>query len=140
MAYDGTSKKLVLFGGYQCETPPCLLGDTWLWDGSNWTQAHPPTSPRAGLAYAAYDEGANKLWLLTFDGTMWSWSGSDWTRQGQYPAVAYRYPSAFIFDGSIGKIVLLGGKSVHPGPTQASVEQVDNDMWAWDGRDWRQIG
>ena len=43
MAYDG--ENLVLFGGYElsdsaAKTP---LGDMWLWNGADWTEAHPTT-------------------------------------------------------------------------------------------------
>ncbi|OWA37288.1 hypothetical protein B9G55_04280 [Saccharibacillus sp. O16] len=57
LAYDG--KQLVLFGGYTGsganKTP---LSDTWLWDGTAWTQASPATSPPG-----VYDG------QMSFDGT-----------------------------------------------------------------------
>ena len=38
MAYDGARHVIVMFGGRSGST---LLGDTWTWDGANWTQLHP---------------------------------------------------------------------------------------------------
>lgn len=113
MAYDGTSRTVVLFGGYQTEVPGGVLGDTWLWNGVTWTQAAPSSSPLAGPAYAAYDEVGKRLWLLTIDGAMWSWSANNWTRQGTYSAVAHRINATMLFDGAIGKIVLHGGAARH---------------------------
>ncbi|HLQ62381.1 MAG TPA: hypothetical protein VK131_10995, partial [Candidatus Acidoferrales bacterium] len=56
LAYDRLRGQVVLFGGYQqgliC-TLPCPIGplsDTWLWDGSAWTQDSPVTSPPPATA------------------------------------------------------------------------------------------
>ena len=61
MAYDAADGTLVLFGG---EGRSGSLGDTWTWDGSAWTQAHPSTSPPplAG-AKMAYDPVSHDLVL-----------------------------------------------------------------------------
>jgi hypothetical protein len=134
MAYDGASKQVILFGGYQNETPDGRLGDTWIWNGSDWQVASSAASPLAGPAYAAFDEGANRIWLLTYDGAMWSWSGVGWTRQGTYPSVANRRFASMLFDGRLGKVVLYGGAVVSP-----SGNTVKNDLWAWDGSNWSQL-
>ena len=43
LAYDSVRKKLVLFGGGF--TPfPNAYGDTWVWDGTNWSCAVAPCS------------------------------------------------------------------------------------------------
>ena len=36
MAYDSVRKKVVLFGGYPLGGG--TIGDTWEWDGTDWTQ------------------------------------------------------------------------------------------------------
>jgi hypothetical protein len=44
-----------------------------------------------------------------------------------------------LFDGARGKIVLYGGKMASlAGPTWT--ETVMNDLWAWDGQNWTQVG
>jgi hypothetical protein len=140
MAYDGASKEVVLYGGIQGETPNSTLGDTWTWNGSKWQQAAEASSssPQPGAAYAAYDEHTNKLWLLTTDGGMWSWSNSMWTLNGSYAVVAHRYGATMLFDQAIGKIVLVGGTVVSRDPTWTGT--IKNDLWAWDGTTWSQIG
>ena len=45
VAYDSGHGKTVLFGGVDVNLN--LLGDTWVWDGTNWTQESPQTSPPA---------------------------------------------------------------------------------------------
>jgi len=51
MAYDSQTGKIIIFGGqyYTCSTQNCqvLLGDTWSWDGTTWSQEQPANSPSA---------------------------------------------------------------------------------------------
>ncbi|MBP1157328.1 MULTISPECIES: cadherin-like beta sandwich domain-containing protein [unclassified Paenibacillus] len=55
LAFDG--RQLVLFGGYTGSGNAKLpLGDTWLWDGTAWTQVQPAQSPPAAYGgQMAYD-------------------------------------------------------------------------------------
>ncbi|MFN2508239.1 MAG: hypothetical protein ABR589_05650, partial [Chthoniobacterales bacterium] len=58
MAYDATRKVVVLFGGFNPTGPNGgALGDTWIWNGTNWIQQEPAASPPrrygAGFAYDA---------------------------------------------------------------------------------------
>ena len=49
MAYDWATGEIVLFGGSN-GNGASYLGDTWTWNGSDWTQLAPATSPlRPGL-------------------------------------------------------------------------------------------
>jgi hypothetical protein len=51
LAYDPATRRLVLFGGAENAAPPSMLpvsvvtGDTWTWDGRDWTQQQPLSSP-----------------------------------------------------------------------------------------------
>jgi hypothetical protein len=144
MAFDGVTKRIVLFGGYQFEGPGGELNDTWVWDGATWKQAMPsaPQSPSPGAgAHAAYDERSNQLWLLTWDGAMWLWSSGAWVRQGTYPSVAYRSTASMLFDSARGKIVLYGGTVAPPSLDGHNwIQTMKNDLWAWDGTNWAQVG
>jgi hypothetical protein len=54
MAYDAARGEVVLFGGWD----GTLLGDTWTWDGTTWTEEHPAISPPARILMGmAYDPG-----------------------------------------------------------------------------------
>ncbi|CAG7637952.1 hypothetical protein PAESOLCIP111_03896 [Paenibacillus solanacearum] len=56
MAYDG--EQLVLFGGYSSTgSAKTLLGDTWLWDGTAWSEVQQPAQspPAAYGGQMAYD-------------------------------------------------------------------------------------
>jgi len=59
-AYDDVLGAVVLFGGFAVSWPNSLR-DTWRWDGTNWTQAHPSAVPHnrysAGMAYVPPAKG-----------------------------------------------------------------------------------
>jgi hypothetical protein len=84
MAYDARSQ-VVLFGGYDENT---YFGDTWTWDGTDWTKrtpAHSP-SPRFGSGMA-YDAARSQVVLfggydnVSLLGDTWTWDGTDWTKR-----------------------------------------------------------
>lgn len=56
LAYDSAHSDVVLFGGSNGNPNLAGLGDTWTWNGTNWTQASPQTKPPARYSHAmAYD-------------------------------------------------------------------------------------
>jgi hypothetical protein len=62
MAYDAATSTMVLFGG---ETRSSLLGDTWTWDGTAWTQRTPASHPRVLRESAmAYDAATSNVVLF----------------------------------------------------------------------------
>ena len=68
MGYLGpTDKQAVLFGGNDGTSN---LNDTWVWDGSNWIQQFPATSPSPRMWMSmTYDESRRQLVL--FGGFGW---------------------------------------------------------------------
>src|SRR2546422_8529348 len=99
MAYDAARGQVVLFGGC-CAGD--LLGDTWTWDGIDWTQrtpAHMP-SPRFGPG-ATYDARTRQVVLfggatggcgyVCFADT-WTLNGTSW--RIPFPAAITLTPSS----------------------------------------------
>ena len=89
MAYHRGAGVVVLFGGLERGNPRRALGDTWLWDGSVWTEvAGPGPAARSGQVMA-YDESRRVVVLHgggSFDGTTvtrfddtWEFDGRAWT-------------------------------------------------------------
>ena len=94
-AFDGT---IVLFGG---DTLPPSYGDwlsvdeTWVWDGTDWTEEHPAESPDA-RSFAAMAAAGGELVLFgggNFGGSFqapagtWTWDGSAWKKHtGEGPS------------------------------------------------------
>jgi len=133
MAYDLARKRIVLFGGYDWANPQGL-NDTWEWDGSNWTQMKPVTSPppRAGHAMA-YDAVARRVLLFgggdawgkpLFNDT-WEWNGITWSRRkpASSPPVSGR--PAMTYDAARQRVVLVSRGS-------------GDTTWEWDGKNWTQ--
>ncbi|OXM84500.1 cadherin-like beta sandwich domain-containing protein [Paenibacillus rigui] len=132
LATDGT--QLILFGGYagsgNAKTP---LGDTWLWDGTAWTQAQPAQSPPAAyggqMAYdghtavlyggdsgpvtASYEgTGTNETKSITNDDSsplLWKWDGAanTWTSVNG-PESYGRWGQAMAYDGR--RVVVFSGE------------------------------
>ncbi|MEK3913041.1 cadherin-like beta sandwich domain-containing protein [Paenibacillus sp. FSL H7-0331] len=133
LAYDG--EQLVLFGGYTGSgNSKTLLGDTWLWNGTTWTQAQPAQSPPAAYSgQMAYDGntavlyGGNsgsvtKSYVATSDNSTHSVTHDDsspllwkWDRAAQSwssvngPHVDYgRWGHVMAYDGR--RVVLFSGE------------------------------
>ena len=99
-------------------------GDTWIWDGVNWTMYHPAVSPPArntqGMAYAPFAKR-----ILMFGGSSnaggvlnvtWEWDGTTKIWKQLFPAVLY------------------GGDSA----TGDCCDTHYTDTWKWNGKTWTQ--
>lgn len=130
VAYDSVRKVAVLFGGAGAGDVP--LGDTWEFDGRQWTQrttAHAP-SPRYGHGMA-FDPGRGAVVLFGGDDYVqdtWEYDGVDWHQRSPVTSPAARYGTAMAYDQNRGRTVLFGGTR--------SNGQVDSELWEWDGVTW----
>lgn len=137
MAYDENRQRMVLFGGVT-DIYGSGLGDTWEWDGTDWTQiitSHQP-SPRGVHGQIAYDPVRQRV-ILFGGGTLpghplysdtWEFDGEDWllaSNSGPSPRVA----GAMCFDATAGETILFGGGNWNP---------YCNDTWAWNDTTWTQ--
>jgi hypothetical protein len=138
MAYDAATKTAVLFGGSANVYGGSLLGDTWTWNGTTWTEQHPATSPSARSdAVMAYD-AATKTVVL-FGGVSaadpnglndtWTWNGTTWTEQHPATSPPARYWATMAYDTATKTVVLFGGVNLAD-PSGL------NDTWTWNGTTW----
>jgi hypothetical protein len=129
MASDNVRQRIVLFGGYSAEEE-YPVGDTWEWDGSDWTErAVPGPGPRHG-AVMAYDE--NRRRMVLFGGSVdrysqvirndtWEWDGMTWTQRNPPPPLPLaQLGSAMAYDAARRRVVLHNNRS----------------LWEWDGSAW----
>jgi hypothetical protein len=143
MALDSTgnvSMQLVLFGGHGFVDPQggdiADLGDTWAFDGTQWTKQPTPVSPppRSGAAAAGLNGN-----LVVFGGTSngnllsdtWIWNGRGWVQVLADPADRTA-PSARSHAATAslpGQVLLFGG---------AGASGDLGDTWLWDGTKWTQ--
>jgi uncharacterized protein (TIGR03437 family) len=136
MAYDSMHSQVVLFGGGNGNpVNHGYLNDTWIWDGTNWTQSQPAQSPtprsNTGIAYDSVHgqtvvfggEGVGGSRL----GDTWLWDGSNWTQFQQIGPPAREY-HAMAFDSQHSQVVMFGGEGVNG--------DLLNDTWLWNGKSW----
>ncbi len=134
MAYDAAHSQVVMFGGYNNSQ----LSDTWVWDGTNWTQKAPAHNPPAREgARMVYDAAHSQV--VMFGGyaggganlsDTWVWTGSDWTQQSPANSPSARTGYAMAYDEARQQTVLFGGYVGGSG--------VLADTWVWDGSTWTQ--
>ena len=131
VAYDPIRRQVVLFGGAGSGTTK--YGDTWVWNGSTWTQRSPSSSPsaRAG-AKMVWHSGLGKIVLFggqsnsAYLNDTWVWDGTNWTQQSPYTAPPGRTYHTMAYDPLHDKVVVYGGA-----PSLG-------DTWLWDGFNWAQ--
>lgn len=88
-AYDGATGQAVLYEDAQRGGVHDIANETWTWDGSDWTEQHPASSPSPRiLSSLAYDSTTRQLLLFGgfSDGSpysdTWDWTGTNWVKMG----------------------------------------------------------
>jgi hypothetical protein len=127
-----------MFGGFSSATG--RLSDTWSWDGTNWTQLTPATSPGVlTVAWmAAYDPASKQVLLFGGDpgndnppsAATWAWTGTTWTRLAPAVSPGGREYGSMSWNTGNGRIVLFGGSS------NGLESQYPHSTWEWNGRTW----
>lgn len=126
LAWSEADQLFVLFGGWSLQG--ARLTDTWLWDGSNWTQnAGTPSPPPMVEAYMATDPmGGVSLvalpeWALPTQ--HWRWQGGSWQRLPDTPFAVTPENHAVGYDPRRNEYLIVGRAAVH----------------AWNGISWRSL-
>jgi hypothetical protein len=137
MAYDPATGNTVLFGGDEVTGGSgTMLSDTWIWDGSTWSEQFPIASPPARYgASLVYDASTGNLVLfggISADGDLsdtWTWDGTTWAEQLPKTSPSPRSAASMAYDAQSGDVVLFGGLA---GRT------IEADTWIWNGTTWTQ--
>ena len=140
MAYDPATSQLVLYGGFEPGGFPADGSDTWIWNGTNWTEAVAQTGLPAGYgASMAFDTSSSQLILFggfyvghvttTATDETWSWNGTAWTQLKPTTSPPARGGASMAYDPAISKLVLFGG--------DGSADYTDT--WTWGGVTWTQL-
>lgn len=133
-----TNQGVLLFGGGGIG--PSVVDETWLWDGTSWTQLAPAHAPSARQsAFMAYDSARNVAVLfggraanLAELNDTWQFDGTDWTQVATDGAPSPRIS----LDGSIIYDAVRRRCILRSGPTTASP---DGETWEFDGARWWRI-
>jgi hypothetical protein len=135
MTYDAAHGQVVMFGGFGAGGD---LNDTWLWNGTNWTQANPANSPSPRSAEPmVYDAAHGKVVLFgglygasTRYGDTWLWDGTNWAQQSPANSPSARASGVMVYDAAHGNVILFGGVNASG--------SIIGDTWLWNGANWTQ--
>jgi hypothetical protein len=153
MSWDPTHQKIVFFGGEQhCQGSACggvyqfYFGDTWTWDGTDWTEFPfgPSPTPRVGASMAPDSAGH----VVLFGGSdsqgavmreTWTWDGSAWTQQAPASSPSGRFFVGLALNTATNKTMLFGGRACSAS-CNGYADRVA-DLWQWDGTalTWTQL-
>lgn len=143
-AYDAALRKVVMFGGSGASDgsgpppPSATFGDTWEWDGRQWTEIGADAPPARDHVTMDFDVVRNGLVLIGGYapgsgqlGDVWQRVGSRWSRvtAANTPALAGH---RVIFDTKASRLLIFGGFGGGQGPS--------TDVWALAGGAWTQVG
>ena len=134
ITFDASRAEVLLFGG-RLGVFPSDFGDTWVWNGVNWTERFPATSPAPTGGHAlVYDAvGGQAILFGGYDNgafsrnDTWSWNGTDWTQLVPASNPPARTNHAMAYDSIFREIVLFGGGS-SPGADTGNF----NDTWVFE--------
>lgn len=131
VTFDPATKRLILFGGIRggkAGLPRQVLSDTWSWNGNDWAQLSPTTSPpaRGDAAMVSYAAAGKALLLGGSDDSAladaWAWDGLTWAPIDSWGTIA---SAGSIDTGS--RVIVFGGTDGH---------QYTSFMRVWDGTSW----
>lgn len=140
VATDPGRSRVVLFGGQAAKPNTGVFGDTWEWDGSQWSQSAdtgPSARMGARMSYNVPDAnivlfgGLGAEWL----NDTWSWNGDNWTQIADTGPSA-RHIHSMASDGT--GVILFGGQAGN-GDAETGDRHCTRDTWAFYDRLWRQL-
>ncbi len=146
IGFDPFSNSVILFGG---QGQSGVLGDTWRWNGSVWTQVTGLTaspSPRGGAQMAS--DGRNLILFGGYtlsgstkvpNGETWLWNGTDWenvTPSDPEASPPGAYNGQMSFNGQTA--VLYGGIKGTKTESGHTIKDSSPFLWMWnaDAKTW----
>lgn len=138
VAYDSTRDRVVLFGGNLAGGVP-TYDETWEFDGCEWTEATPDTSPPArGNGCATFDSDRDVVIMFGgYDRTdwlndTWEYDGENWREIAPDTTPPVRGYCSMTSDPDRGRAVMFAG-------TTGGVDGQLDDTWEYDGTNWIEI-
>ncbi|MFI5414152.1 MAG: hypothetical protein ACHQ16_00540 [Candidatus Lutacidiplasmatales archaeon] len=145
MAYDSTTRQMILFGGQDSSTG-LIVNDTWSFSGGNWTRVDPGFGPSIRFGAQLADDPADHAMLLfggdSFSGLNDTWllRNGSWTNLSPPSTPAGRGFGSMAFDLGLGVPVLFGGCSGgNSFPESGCGGHQLNDTWAFENGNWVQV-
>lgn len=141
MVYDSKLKRVVAFGGQRVSGGAIVtLGDTWVWNGTAWSEIT-GAGPDARQAHAmAFDRKRGVV--VIFGGTteaaavgtafsdVWELDGTTWTKRSFSGGPEARIFAEATWDPVTERVLVVGGRTIGASPTYYK------DAWEWNGSSW----
>ncbi|MDY0001336.1 MAG: DUF4215 domain-containing protein [Polyangia bacterium] len=137
MAWDADRARMVLYGGKD-ETGNCL-GDTWVRQGSSWSELDTPVPPSLRSEHLAVFHadlgllilyGGRGPWGELLEET-WAYDGIRWTELSPATSPGGHALHAAAYDSVRGRMVIFGGQDQYSNEGQ--------ETWEFDGDDWTNV-
>jgi hypothetical protein len=126
MTFDSVRNEVVVFGGENYNDGE--LNDTWVWNGTTWTNKTPEASPPSRIwGSMAFDAARGEVVLFggRYENDTWTWDGTNWTEESPSNVPPDRESSSMAYDPNRQVIVLcLTGSNGNL------------ETWEWDGTNW----
>ncbi|HXA29959.1 MAG TPA: hypothetical protein VN193_14555 [Candidatus Angelobacter sp.] len=146
MVYDPVTRTVILYGGdpHFVHDGISYLGDTWSFDGRDWTELHPVHTPGTRAEAAATWDGAGSR-MVVFGGytdasgpaqDTWTFDGVDWAPQSPQHVPPVRHGAMMAYADAVRGVVMFGGLG---NPPAGSTSPYLPDTWTWSGGDWSLI-
>lgn len=147
--YDPVQKKTVLYGGFDTVN---YKNDTWLWDGSAWTEVKNKKADARTNAAIWFDPTLKKVVMYGGIGRpnpentirryndMWSLDGANgWTQLKDVTTPGERYDARVLVDPRTNRVMLYGGIRVDQIDDKVKKQVFADDMWEWNGSRWTKV-
>lgn len=127
LGFDPVRRETVWFGRLGCR-------ETWLWNGTSWSNRTPAVNPPAQVCAGAFDTTRQVLVAVFGNQSTglqtWEWNGVVWQLR-QNGGLQPRQAFGLAFDAARNVTVLFGG--------YAGNDYGFADTWAWNGTNWTQV-
>jgi hypothetical protein len=140
MAFDAARGVSVLYGG---QKDSLYLGDTWEWDGVEWTPRFPTHNPGQRIEHELVFDNVRSAVLL-FGGwspppvlssrEVWAYDGDDWTLvtdSPDGPPANYSLQGDAAFDPVRGTMIVVYADGSHPDPPTNNTWEFDSTTATW---------
>lgn len=131
MTFDRFRARTVMFGGNATIILPVFSSvsfrDTWLWDGTQWTQLSLAVQPPSLInPEMVFDDSRGCVVMTGGVGATWEWDGTNWTQHaGGLPAPG----GAMVYDQARQRVVWHGGTDPNGNALPIGVFEYDGVSW-----------
>ena len=145
MAYDEARRQVVLFGGVNgFFAHSAIAGDTWTWDGLDWT-LRASVGPKALSRQAmAFDPSFGKVILFggnfltkEWSDETWAWDGQTWTQLMPALRPTPRSGIAIAWDPARRALLMFGGAANGGAGLEGGIPL--GDTWTFSGGTWTKL-